>query len=144
MSAHSSTTCTSFVPHWQTTNGAHLWHFEKICLQKALWVCVAVLYIYIWCMWVGLTCEDDDTRDLRSSAHTGPHHASQDDMISSNILELDSKHKEKNDSARGSSDVDDMALMHARLLLRKQWWALFRPWMQKHSQERPSPCLVSM
>ena len=51
----------------------------------------------------------------------GPHHAPEDDMISSNILELDSKHKEKNDSVSGSSDVDDMALMHARLLLHKQW-----------------------
>ena len=47
-------------------------------------------------------------------------------MVNSDIPELDSEHEEQDDSASDSSDVDDMALMHARLLPRNQWWALFR------------------
>ena len=51
---------------------------------------------------------------------------SEDNVVNSDIPKLDSEHEEQDDSASGSSDVDDMALMHARLLPRNQWWALFQ------------------
>ena len=66
-------------------------------------------------------CEDEVTRARSSTAHTGPHQelgGSEDNMVSSVIPELDSEQEEQDESA---GDVDDMALMHAHLLLRKQW-----------------------
>ena len=51
-----------------------------------------------------------------------PHQAldgSEDDVVNSDIPELDSEHEEQDDSASDSSNVDDMALMHTHSLLSK-------------------------